>query len=99
MNIYAMHTSTRHAKFECNSLNIVRGIASSKVIAYDFENKNKLDKPYKRVQSQGQGHVKIAYRCRTFNAYCLLSCREHATLICLHLPTHCNLAPRSPKRA
>ena len=35
----------------------------------------------KRLQSQGQGHVKMDYRCSNFNAYFLLSCREHATLI------------------
>ena len=30
-----------------------------------------MDKPYKCLQSQGQGHAKIAYRCIKFNAYCL----------------------------
>ena len=47
-----------------------------------------MDKPYKRLQSQGQGQVKNikkkAYRCSQFNAYCLLSCRGHATLIFLN---------------
>ena len=34
---------------------------------------NKLGKQYKRLPSQG--HVKMAYRCGKFNAYCLLSSR------------------------
>ena len=41
--------------------------------------KNKMDKAYKHLQSQG--HIKMAYHCSKFNAYCLLTCREHATLI------------------
>ena len=52
--------------------------------------------PYKRLQGQGLGHVKIkTYCCNKFNADCLLSCREHATLICLPLLTHCDFASRS----
>ena len=59
---------------------------------------DKMVKPYKRLRSQS--HVnkekeKKAYRCSKFNAYCLLSCREHATLIVLSLPTRCDLASRS----
>ena len=44
---------------------------------------------YKSLQSQGQGQRKQkAYRCSKHNAYCLLSCREHATMIlCLCRPT------------
>ena len=70
---------------------------------------NKLDKPNKRLQSQG--HVKrglqlykkvyiiIIIIISKFNAYCLHSCREHATLILLHFPIRCDLASRSLKRA
>ena len=47
---------------------------------------NKLDKPYNIFKVEGQGHVK-----KRLNAYCLLSCREHVTLIRLPLPTHCYL--------
>ena len=46
---------------------------------------NKMDKPYKRLQSQG--HVKWP----TVIAYCLLSCREHATLICVPFPIQVTL--------
>ena len=53
--------------------------------------KKKLDKPYKRLQSPGEDHVKMAYRCSKFNAYCLFRCREHAALIfcciCRHTVT------------
>ena len=57
---------------------------------------NKVGKQYKRLPSQGQGHVKKkkAYTCRNFSEYCLLCYREHATLILLHLPTHFDLASR-----
>ena len=50
-----------------------------------FKENNQMVKPYKRLQSQGQGHVQVAYLCSKFNDYGLLSCREHATLICLTL--------------
>ena len=50
------------------------------------ETLNQVLKPYERFQSQG--HVKMAYRCSKFNAYCLLSCRDNSTLIfCLCQPT------------
>ena len=60
--------------------------------------KNEMVKPYQRLQSQG--YVKMAYRCSKLNAYFLLSCREHATLICFCLcrPTvtlHQGQGPRS----
>ena len=44
---------------------------------------------------------KEAYCCITFDAYCLLSCRDNSTLIVFTLPTDRDLAsrPRSPKRA
>ena len=63
--------------------------------------RNKLDKPYKRLQSQG--HVKKkkkAYRCCSkFNNCCLLSCRNSSTLNFCLLPTHCDLASRWRSRS
>ena len=59
---------------------------------YTFEKSTSMSRKKKK---------KKVYRCSKFNAYCLLRCREHATLIYFTLPTHCDLASRSrsPKRA
>ena len=43
--------------------------------------KKNVDKPYKHLQSHVQGHIKMAYRCSKFNAYCLLNCQEQAMLV------------------
>ena len=66
------------------------------VLGQSGEEENKLDKPYNDIHvCKVKIKVKMAYRCSKFNAYCLHSCREHATMIYLPLPTHCDLASRS----
>ena len=45
-----------------------------------WKEENRMAKPYKRFQSQGQANM--AYRCSQFNANCLLSCRDNLTMIC-----------------
>ena len=57
------------------------------IICFDIEyaqgNKTSWSSHLNVLQSQGQGHViKKGLRCSSkFNAYCLLSCQEHSTLV------------------
>ena len=61
----------------CNSFLVYR-LIHSKI--------NKMVKPYKRLQRHDQGNVNNGL---PFDAYCLLSCREHTTrhIFCLCRPT------------